>query len=67
MKTNANIKCSYNNDLLTLITMFKSVIIIKEKLRGMDRYVLEQNDKINLLINIIILIVNADKLKLLLI
>lgn len=28
---------------------------------------LEQNDKINLLINIIILIVNADKLKLLLI
>lgn len=27
----------------------------------------EQNDKINLLINIIILIVNADKLKLLLI
>lgn len=40
MKTNANIKCSYNNDLLTLITMFKSVIVIKEKLRGMDRYVL---------------------------
>lgn len=39
MKTNANIKCSYNNDLLTLITMFKSVIVIKEKLRGMDRYV----------------------------
>lgn len=28
---------------------------------------LEQNDKINLLINIIILIVNADKLKLILI
>lgn len=67
MKTNAYIKCSYNNDLLTLITMLKSVIIIKEKLREWTNMFLEQNDKINLLINIIILIVNADKLKLILI
>lgn len=39
MKINVNIKCSYNNDFLMLIIMFKLVIVIKEKLRGMDRYV----------------------------
>lgn len=67
METYANIECNYNNNLLTLIIIFKSVI--KEKLRGMDRHILKTIIVINtniviLLININIFIVDSDKLKL---